>query len=152
MFGSVFDRLTLEHNARLGMALAIGSAAGWGLLLGGVVLPHASEIATHSVTLGSAENVIACVSVLPIALGGYYGRSIALRDLASRVDVKAGVGKKWRWGLAVQFWGAWAYWFFGARRLPAQGTYLEQQERLARFGPLRPARQRDPERSGRAAD
>jgi hypothetical protein len=142
MFGYLFDRLSLAANARTGKAIAIGSAVGWGYLVGGVFIPYANEVTTHTVTLTGFASTLLKIAAVPMALDAIYGRSLAFRDLESRVDVQAGSGKKWRWALAVQFWGVWAYWLFGARRLPPQGTFTASQAAVTALGPLRRARQR----------
>jgi hypothetical protein len=146
VFGCFFDRMSLEQNARWGKSLAVSSALGWGYLAG-FMLSNAAEIRTQTVTLSGSSSVLATIAAIPIVLGGYYGRSLAYRDLVSRVDVETGLGKKWRWGLAVQFWGAWAYWLVADSRLPPRGTFSSAQELLVTFGPLRRARQRKADRS-----
>jgi hypothetical protein len=48
----------------------------------------------------------------------FYGRALAERDLEARVDTDRGVGRRWRWALALQFWGIWAYWLIATHQLP----------------------------------
>jgi hypothetical protein len=147
VFGFFLDRLSLKQNARCGQALAAGSALGWSYIVTQIFIPNAPAIRGSSVTMGAGSNVLATIAGIFIVLDGFYGRSLATRDLESRVDVVTGPGKKWRWGLVVQFWGVWVYWLVASFRLPPRGAYLAAQQSAALFGPLRRSRQQKRDRS-----
>jgi hypothetical protein len=115
----VLSNLSLRANACVGRGLAIASAMGW-LIFVASVLDVGGVDARFIRARGQAIPgwVLGPMFVL-ILIPFLYGRMIAERDLSARIDTSIGVGRRWRWLLAVACWGMWAYWLVGARRLPA---------------------------------
>ena len=112
-------------NGSLGRATAVASIAGWVVFGREFAYAFRSGLTHPPLHTPGWLLVTALLAVMPTAL---LGRAIAERDLEARVDTSRGVGRRWRWALALQFWGPWAYWLFAARRLPALGSALIEDE------------------------
>jgi hypothetical protein len=127
-------RLPLRVSARLGKGLALLSALGWAVLIRYAFLPMMFPSAEPSPLAPDWFWIVAAFSILP---DFFYGRAIAERDLEARIDTDSGVGRRWRWALALQFWGVWAYWLIAVRQLPEPRHVLvaEGASHEARTGP-----------------
>ena len=127
-------RLSPHASARLGKGLALLSALGWVVLVRYAFLPMMLHSREPSPLVPDWVWVVAVVSILP---DFFYGRVIAERDLEARIDTDRGVGRRWRWALALQFWGVWAYWLIAVRQLPEPRYVLvvEGASRDAQTGP-----------------
>ena len=112
--GRLLARLSLRANARLGKAVALSSVVGWAVLVYGM-LPLMLPSAKPYVLLPDWLLVTGLLSIVPAF---FYGRALAERDLEARIDTDHGLGRRWRWALALRFWGEWAYWLFAVRQLP----------------------------------
>lgn len=130
----ILARLSLHASARLGKGLALLSALGWVVLVRYAFLPMMFPSGEPSPLAPDWFWVVAAVSILP---DFFYGRAIAERDLEARIDTDHGVGRRWRWALALQFWGVWAYWLIAVRLLPEPRHVLvvEGASQNAQTGP-----------------
>jgi hypothetical protein len=135
----VLRKLSLRANALLGRGLAIAAAVGWGIFLCIVFRSVGGVMARPGAARGQPmASWLVDVMFVFILVPGFYGRMVAERDLSARVDTLTGMGRRWRWALIVLYWGIWAYWLFGARRLPSAVAALGPDSRVA-DGPSRGA-------------
>lgn len=114
-------RLSLRANARLGKALALSSALGWVIFVGYIFSPSSPETGQSHTPLPGWLMLVAFAFIFPAF---FYGRALAERDLEARIDTDHGLGRRWRWALALQFWGIWAYWLIAPHQLPEPRQYI----------------------------
>ena len=125
MFSRLLAAVPLRANGWLGRGTALAAVAGWAIFAREFTYAFRSGLTHPPLHTPGWLMVTALLAVMPTAL---LGRAIAERDLESRVDTSHGIGRRWRWALALQFWGPWAYWVFAPHQLPAAGAALIEEE------------------------